>query len=170
MDRSSTNKNFKTDYSVPTSNTFSALALANQTVQQPKPAKPAPITVTDKADVAAYLKEAQFPYRLKIVSIGTKIYVDKEEHFKLICDALSEKNIEFFTHPFGETKTFKLILSGLPEVPTSDITASLKERYNIAVNKITMFNSDGVYKRYLLQFNPKENNRADVIKTKSVLN
>lgn len=52
------------------------------------PSKPAPITVTEDTDIGAYLKDAKFPYRLKIVTIGTKIYVDEEEDFKLISSAL----------------------------------------------------------------------------------
>lgn len=170
LDRSNASKTFKSDYSVPTSNTYSALALVNQTIQPPKPAKPAPITVTDKTDFVTFLRDAEFSYRLKMVSIGTKIYVDKEEHFKAICDALTEMKAEFFTHPFGESKTFKLLLSGLPEFPTPEISSWLKERNNVTVNKITMLNSEGPYKRYLVQFNPKENNKAEIMKVKVILN
>lgn len=170
LDCSNARKASRTDYAVSTSNVFSALSVNNQPVQPSKPARPAPITVTDEINVATHLKDATFPYRLKMVSIGTKIYVDKEDDFKHICDALKAKDIEYFTHPFGEAKTFKLILSGLPELPTADITNWLKSQNNITVNRIIMLNSGGSHKRYLVQFNPKENNRTEVMNIKVILN
>lgn len=108
--------------------------------------------------------------RLKIVSVGTKIYVDKEADFKTICDELRKANIEFFTHPFGEAKTFKLILAGLPEFPTEDISEWLKTQNNITTSKITILNTIGSYKKYLIQFNPNENSKSDVMNVKVVLN
>lgn len=163
-------KSIKTSYAVPTNNKFSALATNQPTVQADKPKKPAPITITDKTDLSSFLKEATFPYRLKIVSVGTKIFVDDETSFNAVCDELRNKNVEFYTHPFGETKTFKLILSGLPEFPTADITECLKTQNNITVDKIIMLNSNGMFKRYLIHFNPKENSRSDVTNVDLILN
>lgn len=164
-----THKAFKADYSIPTSNKFSALATGSSKVQVEKPIKPAPITVTDKTDIGGFLKGAKFTYRLKIVSVGTKIFVDNEADFKAICAELSAKNIEYYTHPFGETKTFKLVLSGLPEIPTSDIIDCLKTQNNITADKIIMFNNNGTYKRYLIHFNPKENSKSEVTNVKVIL-
>lgn len=165
-----THKAFKADYSIPTSNKFSALATGSPKVQVEKPIKPAPITVTDKTDIVGFLKGAKITYRLKIVSVGTKIFVDNETDFNAICAELSAKNIEFYTHPFGETKTFKLVLSGLPETPTKEIIDCLKAQNNITADKIIMFNSNGMYKRYLIHFNPKENSKSEVINVKVILN
>lgn len=171
LDRSSTSKSFKMDYTVPTKNTFSALATTSPKVKATIP-KPAPITITDRTINVSTLFKAfvTFPYRLKIVSVGTKVYVDKEGDFKVLIASLRKKNIEFFTHPFGESKTFKLILAGLPEIPTNEITDCLKTHNNVTVDKITMLNTTGSFKRYLMQFNPKENTRADVMNVRIIMN
>lgn len=170
LGRSSSSKNIKMDYTVPTRNTFSALATASPKVKTTIP-KPAPITITDGSiSIPTLFKAVPFQYRLRIVSIGTKVYVDNETDFNKLIASLRKKEIEFFTHPFGESKTFKLILSGLPEIPTSDITECLKTQNNITVNKITMLNSTSSFKRYLMQFNPKENTRADVMNVRIISN
>lgn len=169
LDRSSISKTPKVDYTIPTRNTFSALALKTPT-QPATPKKPSPITVTDKANIDALLKRSNFPYRLKLVSIGTKIYVETQENFNSTCNELREQNIQFYSHPFGDDKTFKLILSGLPETPVGEITNYLKSHNNVTVNKIIMLTSTGPYKRYLLHFNPNENSKEDVKGVKYVMN
>lgn len=169
LDRGTHSKAAKVEYNVPTGNRFSVLK-SNDQVPITRPIKPAPITVTSDTNVSAVLKAINVQYRLKIVSIGTKIYVDNTEDFNKVCEALREKKSEFFSHPFGDTKTFKLVLCGLPEFPTEEIVESLKSQNNVTVSKIIMLNSQSSFRKYILQFNPSENSKADIKNIKVILN
>lgn len=169
--RASLNKNPKVEYNVPTRNQFSTLKISDPKGSEPRPSsKPAPVTVTDNANLSDILKEVNVQHSLKIVSIGTKIFVNNETDFKALCDKLRERKTEFFTHPFGMAKTFKLILSGLPEVPTDDIIDHLKTHCNVKVTKVIMLTSTSSFKRYVLQFDPREVTKADIKNIKVVLN
>lgn len=156
------------EFNVPTGNRFSALS-NNTKDPVEKPVKPAPITVTNDTDLSAILDATKVQYRLKIVSVGTKIFVDNEVDFKTVSDKLREKNVEFFSHPFGKSKTFKLLLCGLPEFPTADITECLKTQNNVSVMKINMLSSSGSFKKYILQFDPSENPKSDIKNIKVIL-
>lgn len=169
LDRGTHSKTPKVEYNIPTGNRFSVLNSNNQAPVN-RPIKPAPITVTNDTDLSAILTATKVQYRLKIVSVGTKIYVDSAEDFKTVCDALREKKTEFFSHPFGDTKTFKLVLCGLPEVPTDEIVECLKTQNNVKVTKIIMLNSQSTFRKYILQFNPIENSKTDIKNIKVILN
>lgn len=168
LDRGSLRKTPRVEYSVPTGNRFNVLKNNNQDPVV-KPAKPAPITVTNDPNIIETLKLLNVQFRIKIVSVGTKVYVDNEADFKTVCNNLREKKVEFFSHPFGNSKTFKLLLCGLPEFATSEITECLKTQNNVSVSKINMLSSEGSFKRYILQFDPSENSKADIINIKVIL-
>lgn len=170
LDRGSTRKTAKVEYSVPIGNRFNVL---NNNTKEPivKVNKPAPITVTNNdTDISAILKEIKVQYRIKLISVGTKIFVDTEAEFKSICKLFRTKKVEFFTHPFGNLKMFKLILCGLPEVPTTEISEWLKSQNNVNVTKISMLNTNGSFKKYILQFDPNENSKSDIKNIKVIMN
>lgn len=171
LERASTSKTPRVDFSIPTKNRFAALTNNDANPQANKPQAPPPITVTDNltTQFSSVLKELKIKYRLKIISVGTKIYVDTEEDFNTVSKKLSELKIQFFSHPTGANKIFKLMLCGLPEFPTDDIVKYLKENNNIVVKKIVMLNSSNSFRRYILQFDPKENSKADIKNVKTIL-
>lgn len=124
---------------VSTQNRFSALKVNSDAKSEAKkPNAPPPITITDKSNtnISAKLSEMGIKHRLKITGIGTQIFVDDDKQFQALCNSLGENNVEFFTHPMNNTKLFKMLLYGLPEVPTEEITTFLKVQNNIRVTKI----------------------------------
>lgn len=126
---------------------------------------------TDKSitDIGKKLKDLGIQHKLKITSIGTKVFVDDDKQFQSLCSKLSESKAEYFTHPLNNTKYFILMLYGLPEVPKNEIASFLKAQNNATVGKILMLNADSSFKKYILHFDPKENTKADVKNIKVVL-
>lgn len=163
-------KNLKTHFAIPTSNRFSALPNDAAKTPAKNPPPPAPVTITDGTNPAEILKKIEIPFKLKASSIGTKIFTESVSDFTTLCDKLTEQKIEFFTHAPANKKSFKLVLHGLPEVPTEEITKCLTTQYNIKAEKITMLKSETSFKRYLIMFDAKENSKSDVTNIKVILN
>lgn len=149
---------------LPTANSFSALADSekametNEQVQTTKKVTVSPIVVTDHtSDIESIFKDLNLEYNLKMNSIGRKILPKSTEEKSKLIEKLKEKNINFFSHP-DNNKTFKVILSGLPQVDTALIETCLKEQ-KLTPTKITMFNTQSARKLYLLHFNADEVNK-----------
>lgn len=151
---------------LPTKNRFSALAVSNDAMdtndhQQQQQATPkkvsiSPIVVTDHtSNIQAIITELDLNCNIKLNSVGRKIFVNSAEEKKKIIDKLKEKKIFFFSHPDDNNKTFKVILSGLPQVEIALIEESLKEQ-KLTPTKVTMFNTKSPNKLYLLHFNASE--------------
>lgn len=121
--------------------------------------KIAPIVVTNfDKDIQSIVAALQLSEQcdMKLVSVGRKIYTKSSEDKKKLIEALKSEKIDYFSHPDDEQKTFKAVLSGLPEVATSEITASLKSSHNITATKIIMFNTKSTSKLYLCHFQKSE--------------
>lgn len=156
---------------LPTANRFAALqnssdANAMDTGEQQqqttttKKVTIAPIVVTDHTtDIQAILKELKLENcNLKINSVGRKILPNTAEEKKKIEDHLKTKKIYYFTHPDNNTKVFKVVLSGLPQVDTNDIIADLTTQ-NVTPTKVTMFNTQSQNKLYLVHFDAEQVNK-----------
>lgn len=84
-------------------------------------------------DTYAVFKDRGVQYRLKRVSIGRKIYVDKDSDYSIWCKKkLKDSGLEYFSHPFGNKPFFKV------QVKPSEITSFLKTKYNVNAVKIDM--------------------------------
>lgn len=156
---------FLNSLQLPTSNQFSVLANvdnAMDTSEQTQATKKvyiSPVVVTDyKTKIQEMLDASQCGFNLQINSVGRKILPKTAEDKTKIIDLLEKEKINFYTHPENDNKTFKVILSGLPQVEIKYIEDSLKE-YNVAPTKVTMFNTQAERKLYLLHFNASEVNR-----------
>lgn len=133
--------------------------------------KPAPITVTDKKiDFAQFLGKTKINYRFKILGIGTKVFCDSEDGRNEVVKLLKDNNVEYYSHPYGDQKLFKVILSGLPEIETDMISDSLKKQNNVKPVNISLLKSAGSSKLYLLQFKRGEVSRTDLNNVKVVYN
>lgn len=166
------NRSANIQYNVPTHNTFDKLNQAN-TNKNPKQTapKPAPITITQKnINIREIADKINVNYTLKMLGIGTKIFLDTNDDRMLVEQSLVEKNIEFFSHPTTDQKTFKTVLRGLPELPTDNIIACLKDNNNISAQKVTMFKTNSTNKIYLIEFNKNDINKADLSRIKVVYN
>lgn len=172
LERAGTSKTPRVDFRIPTQNKFSSLSTNDDKPVDKKPRAPPPITVTDNltTQFKTVLTDLKVKYSLKIISVGTKIFVETEDEFQSVCKKLDELKIQYFSHPTGNNKIFKLMLCGLPEFPVNEITDHLKSKNNISVKKIVMLNSTNTFRRYILQFDPKENTKSDIKNIKSVLN
>lgn len=161
-------------YNIPIKNSFDKLRVMSTqrtSSQKPSAPKPAPITITQKnIDIGEILNKIEAGYTLKRLGIGIKIYSDTAAQRETIKETLVKANIEFFSHPTNDNKTFKIILRGLPEVPTDSIVSSLKDNNNITPLKVTMFKTTSSNKLYLIEFTKGEVNKADLVQIKVVYN
>lgn len=154
----------KIQANVPTSNSYNILgsSKSNRKVDSNKSvAKPAPITITSKNNNIKHIfKEMKVNY--KIISIGTKIFCENESDRLKAIKLLETNKLQYFTHPSGKSKVFKVVLCGLPELNTDLILESLKDKNNIIPVNISMFKSDSDNKLYLLHFHKNEVSKADL--------
>lgn len=162
-------------FNVPTENRFSALSNIGAKKAPEKDAikQPPPVTITDRdafPKVDAILQASKLIYRIKYVSIAKKVFLDNYNDRSQIEARLTENDIEFFTHPFAEEKIFKVVLHGLPEIPTDEISKSLIENNNVSPIKISMFETNSSNKIYLVHFNHNEVSKADINKIRVVFN
>lgn len=151
---------------LPTSNKFSALAdsenamdTTEQQQQAPKKVYISPIVVTDlQANIHEILKELNLDFNFQLNSVGRNILPKSIDDKIKIIELLKKGKVNFYTHPDGGNKTFKVVLSGLPQLDTNDIETSIKEQ-KITPTKISMFNTKSDNKLYLLHFNASEVNK-----------
>lgn len=173
------NIHFLNKIQLPTSNRFSALAANNgsdndmltdeqEQQQATKKTTVSPIVVTDHVtDIQEILTALKVDFNLKLNSVGRKIFLKSIEDKNKTIEALKSKNINFFTHPEKETKEFKVILSGMPQVDTKLIESSLAEQ-QLTATKITMFNTKSSNKLYLLHFDAAQVNKKTLESIKYV--
>lgn len=121
---------------------------ARQSVATSNTQKIAPIVVTDvKANIQKIIDDLGIDCDIKIVSIGEKKFPRSIEDKNKIVDELKSKQINFFSHHEHDSKIFKVILSGLPQIEITTIEKDLKE-----LKKITMFTTQSRNKLYLCHF------------------
>lgn len=116
-----------------------------------------PIVVTDhNTDISKITKELKITCQLKLLSVGQKIICESVDDKKSLSKFLVEKKINFYSHPENDSKLFKVVLSGLPELPIDNITDSLKSQHNVTPIKIILFNTNSPNKLYLCHFNKND--------------
>lgn len=128
---------------VPLSNSFQILNSVKPE-KQVKPVKTdlnrefksATITVTDKnIDISKLLGTSTLNYRLKILGIGTTIFGWSEKDREGIIDILKLNELEFFSHPYGDNKTFK----GVPYPKSMWTWSKTAWRWGTILNNCGMF-------------------------------
>lgn len=154
---------FLNSIQVPTTNRFSALDNNGMDIEQtPKVKKVniSPIVITDfVTDIQKILTDAKVDCNIKIISVGRKIFPKSTEDKTKIIDALQKVDkLCYFTHPENNAKTFKVILSGLPQIDTKIIEESINSQIKVQPTKIVMFESKSTNKLYLLHFNAEQIN------------
>lgn len=146
------------------------------TSQQPpkenKPHKPPPLIVTDKnCKMDKILCESGITkFNLKMLSIGTKIFLDSDNDLVKISNLLKQNNVEHFSYAPKDQKTYKVVLAGLPEIPVKLIEEELQS-LNIRpeqVIQMTIKNPNPHRALYLIHLNGKENTFQDIQKIKSI--
>lgn len=161
--REATTTEFLNSFKVPLANKFSALTteeedITDRPVKETK-IKISPIVVTDhNTDIKSITSNLKINCEIKIMSIGRKIFVKTVDDKTKICETLKENSVNFFTHPDNINKVFKAVLTGLPEVNTTEIAECLQATHNITATKVTLFKSESPNKLYLCEFNADEVN------------
>ena len=160
----------KKDFSqiqVPLSNQFDLLSDDEDNTKKEKKEKKERITavvVTDMhKDINKIIADLKVNCDIKITSVGKKLFSKTADDKNKIINALKTEKINYFSHPSGENKTFKLILCGLPEIDTKLISESLSSTYNLTPTKIMLFNTKSTSKMYLCHFT-----QTDKVNEKSV--
>lgn len=111
----------------------------------PKPKKPKNISrpppiITDMSTkIDEVLKSLQIDkYQCKIMSIGTKVFLEKAEDHAKLYSSLKQSSIEHYTFSDRNSKPLKVVLSGLPCIPTDDVTEELKQLNITPINVYQM--------------------------------
>lgn len=134
-----------------------------------KKVKIAPVVVTDhNTNIQTIADTLNIKYDMKIVSIGRKVFFESAEHKSKFIAALKSEKLNFFTHPDDANNTFKAILSGLPEIDTTNITKSLTDDYQLTPTNIVMFNTQSSNKLYLCHFKKDEVNMKQLNEIKTI--
>lgn len=151
---------------LPLSNKFTSLddemdGESSSSAQKAKENKISPIVVTNfDLDIHKFTSTLGLSDQceIKLVSVGRKIFVKSFADKQKIINACTHQQIDYFTHPDSENKTFKAVLTGLPEIPTQEIIDSLKSLHDITATKVIMFNTNSKSKLYLCHFLKSEVN------------
>lgn len=148
---------------IPLSNKFEALnEIADDEMEgknEVKKVKISPIVVTTpNIDIQKIAENVNVQFVMRIMSIGKKVFVESMEDKTKLIEALKANKIDHFSHPDDVDKTYKIILSGLPECDTNSIIDELKTKHEITPTKVTMFITKSVNKLYLCEFNKNEVN------------
>lgn len=130
-----------------------------------------PIVVTDKQhDMKKILTDIGVEkFNLKLISIGTKIFIENDDDATKVTNYLKEKNVEFFSHAPRNRKISKVVLSGLPVIPIETINSEL-EALNVHPTLIIHMNTrnpDPHRALYLLHLN-EDISFHDIQKIKSI--
>lgn len=129
----------------------------------------APVVVTDvEQDIHKIITDLNLSCDLKITSVGKKIIAKTKDDLAKIIEVLDAQKINYFSHPNDDTKTFKAVLCGLPQVETTAIAESISTTYNITPIKIVMFNTNASSKLYLCHFQKSEVSMGILHNIKSV--
>ncbi len=151
-------------------------AVKNNKQQQPtinnKTYRPPPLIVTGNNNGVKDLLNVNGinKFNLKIISIGTKIFLENDDDFNKVHDALKSQAIEFFTHSTKGQKVLKVVLSGLPELPTKVIQdeLALLNIYPTQISIMTTRKPNPHRALYLLHLNSNEMTLQDLNKVKAV--
>lgn len=155
------NVDFLQSIQVPLSNKFESLNEDDNNIAEcdssPLKQNVSPLVITDhNTDINKIITDLSIECQFKLLSIGRKIICSSIADKNKLSTELKAKKINFFSHPENENKVFKVVLSGLPEVPIKTIEESLKKSHNIAPLKIILFNTNSPNKLYLCHFNKNE--------------
>lgn len=161
--------------SVPLSNQFNSLddaedmeADKNDQINV-KTESVSPVVITNHTiDINPVLTAIGIGYKLKIVSVGRKIFANSLDDKKKLIEALKEKQIPFFSHLDKENRVFKAVLSGLPEIDITIIDKQLKGDYQLDPIKTSMLNTNSTNKLYVVQFNKSDVSMRDLHEIKTV--
>lgn len=129
--------------------------------------KIAPIIVTDfNINIQSFLDKLNIICDIKLMSIGRKLFPKTRDDKNKLAEALKEAKVNFFSHSDSSNRFFKAVLSGLPEMHTSEIIECLKTNHDLTPTKVVMFNTKSHNKLYLCHFDqPKMNmKRLKIVK------
>lgn len=134
--------------------------------------RPPPVIVTGKThDINNILKESGIDkFNMKNMSIGTKIFVENDNDFTKINSYLQQNHIEFYSHGRKDQKLCKVVLAGLPEIPTTTIKDELASLNIHPIQIVQMKTKIPNPHRalYLIHLNSNETAFQDVQKIKSI--
>lgn len=146
------NKTGTVNQDISTSNRFEILSDAkdNGTIEpassKPKKlTKPPPICIVgasqfSQAIVIVNKITNDKNYFIKYMSIGVKLQVSSIDIFKTVTGELNKNNIKFYTHDIQCEKTTRYIISGLPDMDTTEINDELSSKNinPVKISKLTV--------------------------------
>lgn len=120
-------------------------AINNQSAPNSKSTKPPPITVNSTS--VAYIHKTivnvgVVRYTTKPTRHGTIVQVDEVKDYKKVINTFKERNVSYHSYQLEEDKTTKVVLHGLFDLPTNEVTELLKEEniFPVEVKKLPIKN------------------------------
>ncbi|KAG4071983.1 hypothetical protein HA402_016223 [Bradysia odoriphaga] len=137
-----------------------------------KTPRPQPLIITDKnCKIDTILPEIGIVnFNCKMMSIGTKVFVNDDNDFNKISSHLKANNIDHFTYAAKDKKICKVVLSGLPVLPIELLKSDLAQ-LNIQPEQIVQMTTkiQSPHRAlYLIHLNGNETTFQDVQKIKSI--
>lgn len=130
-----------------------------------------PIIVDERHGFATVYKLLGAMYQFKRMSIGTKVISPSTADYEDAMKKLSSAKCLYYTHDMKNTKLFKIVLFGLPQLPLNDIQDDLKTRFNVSPTNIKEINTsrssvhDAIY---MLEFDRTSHTKREIVKIRQI--
>lgn len=131
-----------------------------------------PIIVDAMHGFTAVYKLIGFQYKYKRMSIGTKIFSDSVSLYEDAIKKLQQHQLQFYTHETKDTKNFKLVLFGLPQLDCKTILEEFKNTHNIqptSVKEIKTKRSNIDDALFIIEFDKTQVTKKEIIKIRYFL-
>lgn len=109
------------------------------------------------------------PHQFKKVSVGTKVLSDSIAQYEDAKNKLIKADFTFYSHDSVDTKLFKMVLYGLPQMDTQEICKELQTTYKITPVSIRELNTKLTTKDdalYIVEFDRSNTTKSSVYKIK----
>lgn len=113
-------------------------------------------------------------FEIKLMRVGIRINLAEQQDFDLLCTALKEKTMNYYTYHTPETRPRKIVLFGLHQMSTDDLKGKLAE-LNVVPKDIKQLRlgrsrTDADNAAYLLYFDSGTTKLADLRKVRHIDN
>lgn len=126
-----------------------------------------PITVDVFHSFASVINLLGKHYKYKRMSIGTKVISDSKGLYDQAISTLKRAQLQFFTHEAKNTKVFRLVLFGLPQLDCKTITEEFHNAHNIepiSVKEIKTKRSSEDDAIYMLEFDREQISKRELMR------
>lgn len=126
-----------------------------------------PIIVDTTHSFTSVLKLIGNRYTFKRMSVGTKIMAESLSLYEEALKTLKSNQYKFYTHEIKDSKSFKMVMFGLPKMENATIFEEFNDSHNIkplSVKEITTKRTTVDDALYLIEFDRQHVSKREVMK------